>query len=79
MAMIVKNNMGAQRTLNTLNKSNKKLEKAFSKVASGMKIVGADDDSSGYAISEKMREQIRNHFLKRRRAVLIILLRNFAR
>ena len=62
MAMVVKNNMGAQRTLNTLNKSNKKLEKAFSKVSTGMKIVGADDDSSGYAISEKMREQIRSLF-----------------
>lgn len=62
MAMIVKNNMGAQRTLNTLNKNSKKLEKAFSKVASGMKIVGAGDGASEYAISEKMREQIRSLF-----------------
>ena len=59
MAMVVKNNMGAQKTLNTLNKNSKALEKSLSKVSSGMKITSAQDDASGYGISEKMRVQVR--------------------
>lgn len=34
----------------------------LAKVSSGMKIVGAKDDSAQFAISEKMREQIRSLF-----------------
>ncbi len=59
MAMVVKNNMPAQNTLNTLNKNSKALSKSLAKVSSGMKINGAADDASGYAISERMRVQIR--------------------
>lgn len=59
MAMVVKNNMSALSTLNTLNKNSSALSKSLQKVSSGMKINGAADDASGYAISERMRVQIR--------------------
>ncbi len=59
MAMVVKNNMSAVSTLNTLNKNSNALSKSLQKVSSGMKINGAADDASGYAISERMRVQIR--------------------
>ncbi len=60
MAMIVKNNMSAISTLNTLNKNSSALSKSLQKVSSGMKINSAADDASGYAISERMRVQIRS-------------------
>ena len=59
MGMVVKNNMSAVSTLNTLNKNSNALSKSLQKVSSGMKINGAADDASGYAISERMRVQIR--------------------
>ncbi|MFC2767460.1 MAG: flagellin [Mitsuokella sp.] len=59
MAMVVKNNMSAVNTLNTLNRNSSALAKSLQKVSSGMKINGAADDASGYAISERMRVQIR--------------------
>ena len=59
MAMVVKNNLGATRTLNTLNKNEKARDKSLAKTSSGMKINSAQDDASGYAISERMRVQIR--------------------
>lgn len=59
MAMIVKNNMPAKKTLNQLNKNSKALEKSLSKVSSGMKINSAQDDAAGFSISEKMRVQVR--------------------
>ncbi|WP_033171355.1 flagellin [Selenomonas sp. ND2010] len=59
MGMVVKNNMSAVSTLNTLNKNSNALTKSLAKVSSGMKINGAADDASGYAISERMRVQIR--------------------
>ena len=51
MGMVVKNNMSAVQTLNTLNKNSNALSKSLQKVSSGMKINGAADDASGYAIS----------------------------
>ena len=60
MAMVVKNNMSALSTLNTLNKNSSALSKSLEKVSSGMKINSAADDASGYAISERMRVQIRS-------------------
>ena len=60
MAMVVKNNMSALSTLNTLNKNSSALSKSQEKVSSGMKINSAADDASGYAISERMRVQIRS-------------------
>lgn len=59
MAMVVKNNISALNTLNTMTRNNNALSKSLEKVSSGMKINGAADDASGYAISEKMRVQIR--------------------
>ena len=60
MAMVVKNNMSAVRTLNTLNQNTSALQKSLQKVSSGMKINSAQDDASGYAISERMRVRIRS-------------------
>ncbi len=60
MAMVVKNNMSAVRTLNTLNQNSNALNKSLTKVASGMKINGAQDNAAGYAISERMRVRIRS-------------------
>ena len=60
MAMVVTNNMTAINTLNTLNKNSSALSKSLQKVSSGMKINSAADDASGYAISERMRVQIRS-------------------
>ena len=60
MSMVVKNNMSAVRTLNVLNQNSSALQKSLSKVSSGMKINSAKDDASGYAISERMRVQIRS-------------------
>ena len=51
--------MAAQLTLGELNRNNNKLAKSLEKVASGMKINSAADDASGYAISERMRVQVR--------------------
>ena len=59
MAMVIKNNMAAQMALGELNKNSNKLSKSLQKVASGMKINSAEDDASGYAISERMQVQIR--------------------
>lgn len=58
--LVIKNNLSALNTGNTLNQNNASWEKGLRKVSSGMKINGAVDDSSGYAISEKMRERIRS-------------------
>ena len=60
MSMVVKNNMSAVRTLNTLNQNSSALQNSLAKVSSGMKINSAKDDASGYAISERMRVQIRS-------------------
>lgn len=59
MAMVVKNNITAEKTLGTLNKNTEALNKSLKKVSSGMRINGAADDASGFAISEKMRVQLR--------------------
>ena len=60
MAMVVKNNVAALNTLNILNVNSAALNKSLEKVSSGMKINSAADDASGYAISERMRVQIRS-------------------
>jgi flagellin len=60
MSMVVKNNISALNTLNVMNKNNSALTKSLQKVSSGEKINSAADDASGYAISEKMKVQIRS-------------------
>ena len=57
--LVVKNNMQAANTLNTLNKNEKDRAKSLAQVSSGMKITSAGDDPSGLSISERMRVQIR--------------------
>ncbi|MBQ7478351.1 MAG: flagellin [Selenomonadaceae bacterium] len=59
MPMVVKNNLSANNTLNTLNANNSALAKSLKKVSSGMRITGAGDDSSGYAIGKKMEVMVR--------------------
>ena len=59
MALVVASNMAALNTYNTLKKNDKKMANNLEKVSSGMKINSAKDDASGYAISERMRVQIR--------------------
>ncbi len=60
MAMVVKNNTSSTNTLNQTNKNEKALSKTLKKVASGMKVNSAEDDASGFAISEKMLTQMRS-------------------
>lgn len=59
MAMTVKNNMSAVRALNILNNNSSAFHKSLERLSTGQKIVGVKDNSSAYAISEKMRTQIR--------------------
>ena len=54
MAMVIENNLAAQMTLGEMNKNNNKLGKQLKKVSSGMRINGAGDDASGYAIGKRM-------------------------
>ncbi len=60
MAMTIMNNTGTMLTLRELNKNNSKLGKQLKKVSSGMRVIGAADDASGYSISERMRVRIRS-------------------
>ena len=60
MSMVVRNNLSAVNTLNTLNRNHTALAKSLQTVSSGMRINSAKDDTSGYAISERMRVQIRS-------------------
>ena len=60
MSMVVRNNLSAVNTLNTLNRNQTALSKNLEMVSSGMRINSARDDASGYAISERMRVQIRS-------------------
>lgn len=59
MSMHIKNNMDSLRIQNILTANTKKTKSQLGKIASGLKINGAADDASGYAISEGMRVQIR--------------------
>ena len=60
MSMVVRNNLSAVNTLNMLNRNHTALAKSLQTVSSGMRINGAKDDASGYAISERMRVQLRS-------------------
>ena len=59
MAMVIAHNLAALGALNTLNGNTKALTNSLKQAASGERINNAGDDASGYAISEKMRSQIR--------------------
>ena len=60
MAMTIVNNPSTALSLGELNKNISKLGEALAKISSGMRVVGAKDDSATFAISEIMREQIRS-------------------
>ena len=57
MAMMIMNNAAAAMTLGELNKNISQVGKQLKKLSSGLRIVGAGDDASGYSISEKMRDK----------------------
>lgn len=59
MTMTVKNNISAMNTLNQLDRNQTELSKQLQKLSSGMHLNSARDDASAYAISERMRVQIR--------------------
>ena len=59
MAMSIMNNSAAAMTLGELNKNIRRVGKQIAKLSSGQKLNSAGDDASGYAISEKMRVQLR--------------------
>lgn len=59
MSMVIANNMPALNALNILGSNTKALGKSLQQAASGERINNAGDDASGYAISEKMKVQIR--------------------
>ena len=59
MALTVKHNMAAVNTLHTLNKNTRAVAGDLKKISSGMRLTSAADDASGYAISERMRVQLR--------------------
>lgn len=59
MAMTIMNNSSTMMTLRELNKNTNNQSKGMKKLASGLKIASAQDDASGYSISERMRARIR--------------------
>ena len=59
MPMTVMNNSVELMTLNELNKNTQSLGKSLKQASSGVKINSAGDGASEYAISERMRVQIR--------------------
>lgn len=59
MSISVRNNMSTIDTLNILRKNSDQTRKNMAQLASGMRVNGAADDASAYAISEGMRVQIR--------------------
>lgn len=60
MAMVVKNNISAMRTLGELNRNSSALSKSLKQVSTGMKINSAADDNSGYSIAERMVVRVRS-------------------
>ena len=60
MAMVVKNNISAMRTLGELNRNSTALSKSLKQVSTGMKINSAADDNSGYSIAERMVVRVRS-------------------
>ena len=60
MAMTLLNDSSISLSLGELNKNINKVGKALTKLSSGQRINGASDDTASFAISEKMREQLRS-------------------
>lgn len=60
MAYVIKNNMDSVNALKNLTENTKAQNKSLQKAASGEKINGAGDGASEYAISERMRVQVKS-------------------
>ncbi|MBQ7155852.1 MAG: flagellin [Synergistaceae bacterium] len=56
--MRIYHNIPALTAYNSLNSTNKAMEKTIQKLSTGLRINSAADDAAGFAISEKMRSQI---------------------
>ena len=60
MAMTLLNDSSVALSLGQLNKNINKVGKSLAKLATGQRITGASVDTASFAISEKMREQLRS-------------------
>ena len=60
MSTVIRNNLSALRTYNIMNANHSRAQKTLTRVATGEKINSAQDDSSAYSISERMRGRIRS-------------------
>ena len=60
MAMTLLNDSSVALSLGELNKNITKVGKSLAKLSSGQRITGASVDTASFAISEKMREQLRS-------------------
>ncbi|MBR1439404.1 MAG: hypothetical protein IJ587_12810 [Synergistaceae bacterium] len=56
--MRIANNLPAITAFNSLNSTNKSLQKTIKALSTGLRINSASDDAAGFAVSEKMRSQI---------------------
>ena len=56
--MIIHNNLASLTAYNSLESTNKSLQKSIEKLSTGMRVNHASDDAAGFAISNKMRTQI---------------------
>lgn len=59
MAMKIANNMSAINSLNILGENNNHLSKDMARLSTGLKIIQAGDDTSGYTIAKRMRAQLK--------------------
>jgi len=57
--MKIRNDMSTMQVLHELRQNQSVLAKQQEKLSTGLKVVGAGDDASTYAISERMRSNIR--------------------
>ena len=60
MSTIIRNNIHAIRTYNTMSVNHSHAQKSLTRIATGEKVNSAQDDSAAYSISERMRNRIRS-------------------
>ena len=58
MSTVIRDNGEMMKTLHIYNRNTTGLQKSMQKIASGMKISGAGDDPSNWAVTQRMRERI---------------------
>ena len=59
MALVIRHNQPAANALTILNQNQTALSKSLARISSAQRVTGAMDDTSGYAISERLRVMIR--------------------